>query len=64
MSSPVVADGKVFIYLNQKSPKGGDSKIKPITTELLIDMGWLPDLPDELAKKTVATCAGEKTGFG
>ncbi|MBI3832154.1 MAG: PQQ-like beta-propeller repeat protein [Planctomycetes bacterium] len=49
--SPVVADGKVFLYFNARQPIGGGKKFKPITTEALIDAGWLPDLPDELAKK-------------
>jgi hypothetical protein len=53
-SSPVVADGKVFAYVHLKVPKDGGKNYKPITTELLLDAGWLPDLPDDLAKKVEA----------
>ena len=57
-SSPVVADGKVFVYVNQKLPKDGGKNYKPITTELLIDSGWRPDLPEELARKIEAARLG------
>jgi outer membrane protein assembly factor BamB len=50
-SSPVVADGKVFLFVAWRQPVGGGSKVKIITAEFLVDAGWLPDLPDELAKK-------------
>ncbi|MBI3832158.1 MAG: PQQ-like beta-propeller repeat protein [Planctomycetes bacterium] len=49
--SPVVADGKVFLYVNWMRPVGGGRKYRLVTTELLLDAGWLPDLPDALAKK-------------
>ena len=53
-ASPVVADGKVFLYVNWKQPKGGGTKVKLINTERLIDVGWLPDIPDVLARKIEA----------
>ena len=49
--SPVVADGKVYLYVNAKNPVSGGKAYRPITTEVLTDAGWLPDLPEELAKK-------------
>ena len=49
--SPVVADGKVYLYVNWMHPVGGGRKYHLITTEFLQDAGWLPDLPAELAKK-------------
>src|SRR6185369_3349575 len=49
--SPVVADGKVFLYLNNKKPVEGGTDFHLITTELLTDWGWLPDLSDALAVK-------------
>jgi outer membrane protein assembly factor BamB len=49
--SPVVVGGKVFLYVNAKNPVGGGKTYRPITTELLTDAGWLPDLPDTLAQK-------------
>ena len=50
-ASPVIADGKVFQYVCWKQPVGGGNKYKLITTQLLLDAGWLPDLPNDLAKK-------------
>ncbi|MBI3830641.1 MAG: PQQ-binding-like beta-propeller repeat protein [Planctomycetes bacterium] len=52
--SPVVADGKVFLYVNWKHPREGGAKYRLITQELLLDAGWLPDLPEPLAKKIEA----------
>ena len=52
--SPVVAGGKVFLYVNWKHPVGGGDKYHLITTELLNDWGWNVDLPDDLAKKIEA----------
>ena len=49
-SSPVVADGKVFVYVSWYHPVGGGELFKPITTELLANWGWL-DIPDELGKR-------------
>ncbi|MBI3831826.1 MAG: PQQ-binding-like beta-propeller repeat protein [Planctomycetes bacterium] len=49
--SPVVASGKVFLYVNWMRPIGGGSKYRLVTTEILKDAGWLPDLPEALAKK-------------
>ncbi len=53
-ASPVVADGKVFVYVNWKKPVGGGQKIHLINSERLIDIGWLPDIADDLAKKIEA----------
>ena len=53
-ASPVVADGKVFVYVNWKMPVGGGTKIRLITTERLVDVGWLPDISDDLARKIEA----------
>ena len=55
--SPVVADGKVFVYANAKLPIGGGKPYQIVTPELLMEAGWLPDLPDELAKKIEAAWA-------
>ncbi|MBI3832156.1 MAG: PQQ-like beta-propeller repeat protein [Planctomycetes bacterium] len=60
MGSPVVADGKVFLYVNWKQPVAGGTKYKPITLEVLADAGWLPDLPDPLAKKIEDAWASPK----
>lgn len=49
--SPIVADGKVFLYVNWKHPRGNETNYHLITAELLSDAGWLPDLPAELAQK-------------
>ncbi|MBI3832153.1 MAG: PQQ-like beta-propeller repeat protein [Planctomycetes bacterium] len=57
---PVMADGRVFVYASAKWPVDGidaATGIAPqdgyrfITTELLLDAGWLPDIPEDLAKK-------------
>jgi len=42
---------EVFVYLDLKVPKNGGTKYKPLTTEVLIDAGWLPDLSNDLARK-------------
>jgi hypothetical protein len=47
---PVVANGRVFVYIN-KQPAGGGNAYKLITAEVLANAGWLPDIPDDLAKK-------------
>lgn len=49
--SPVVAEGKVFLYVHWVHPNGGGNYIRPITAELLEAMGWIPGIPDDLAKK-------------
>ncbi len=49
--SPVVAEGKVFLYVYWMHPNGGGNYIRPVTAELLEAMGWMPDVPDDLAKK-------------
>ena len=54
MGSPVVADGKVFLFGNIRKPKDGGKKFKFITTEMLVEAGWNPDLPDDLVKKIEA----------
>ena len=51
LSSPVVAEGKVFLFVAWRQPVGGGSKARIINPEFLVDAGWLPDLPDELAKQ-------------
>jgi hypothetical protein len=48
--SPVVADGKVFVYVSWYHPVGGGQLFRPITTELLSNWGWM-DIPEELARK-------------
>lgn len=48
---PVVADGRVFVYANTKNPLDGGNGFKFITKELLLEAGWLPELPEELARK-------------
>ena len=50
-SAPIVADGKVFVYVNIKAPKDGGKRYKPLSKEILMDAGWLPDLSDDLARK-------------
>jgi hypothetical protein len=52
--SPVVADGKLYLYVNWKHPVGGGDTYHIITTELLKDWGWSGDMPDDLAKKIEA----------
>lgn len=54
---PVVAGGKVFVYSNAKLPPDGGDGYRYVTTEVLVDYGWLPDLPEELAKKIEAAWA-------
>ena len=49
--SPVVADGKVFLYVSWYHPVGGGNEMRPITAELLNNWGWLADLPEDLARK-------------
>jgi len=58
-SSPVVADGKVFVYSNAKQPVGGGQPYQLVTIDLLLDAGWLPDLPDDLCKKIEAAWAAK-----
>ena len=48
---PVVAGGRVFVYSNVKPPEDSDDGYRFVTEELLLDAGWLPDLPADLAKK-------------
>ncbi len=47
---PIVADGKVFVYANKLPVSGGDT-LKFVTSEILADLGWLPDIPEPLVKK-------------
>jgi hypothetical protein len=54
-----VADGKVFVYANAKLPADGGKPYHLITTELLLDCGWLPDLPDDLCRKIEAAWASK-----
>ena len=53
-ASPVVADGKVFLYVNWKKPIEGGTKYHLINTDRLVKAGWLPDLPEALAQKIEA----------
>jgi hypothetical protein len=48
--SPVVADEMVFVYVNKLPVDGGDS-FKFVTADLLADWGWMPDIPDDVAKR-------------
>ena len=43
----------MFVYAN-KQPRGGAAGFRPITDDLLADFGWMPDLPEALAKMTDA----------
>lgn len=58
-SSPVVADGKVFIYATAKVPIAPGKPYQLITPEFLSDAGWHPDLPDALAEKIEAAWASK-----
>lgn len=60
MGSPVVAGGKVFLYVNWKQPVGGGNKYRPVTAETLADAGWLPDLPEALARRIEEAWASPK----
>ncbi|MBI3830427.1 MAG: PQQ-binding-like beta-propeller repeat protein [Planctomycetes bacterium] len=53
VSHPVVADGKVFVYVNWKHPLGtkDENQVKPYNAEVLRDWGWIPELPADLAQK-------------
>lgn len=46
--SPVIADGKVYIYANTTICQPGK---KLVTAEVLADWGWTPEMPPDLAKK-------------
>src|SRR5689334_24925002 len=56
-SSPIVANGKVFIYSAAKKPLPGKKPYQVVTPEILADAGWLPGVPDALAKKIEAAWA-------
>jgi RNA polymerase sigma-70 factor (ECF subfamily) len=60
MGSPVVAEGKVFLYVTWRHPVGGGSEYCLITDELLRDFGWLPEMPDDLAAKIEAARVSPK----
>lgn len=60
MGSPVIADGKVFLYVNWKQPVGSGQKYRPITEEALSDGGLRADLPNELARKIEDAWASTK----
>ena len=49
-ASPVVADGRVFLYIDSQRENG---KVV-LTTQDLIDLGWAEDVPADLAQKLVA----------
>ena len=59
--SPVVAEGKVFVYVywghSKDGANDGRKYGRPITTESLKLLGWIPGVPDELAKKLEAAWA-------
>lgn len=57
---PVVADGKVFLYASWRLPSSGGDKYVLITTDLLKNWGWNPDLPEELAKKIEAAWSAKE----
>ncbi|MBI3832152.1 MAG: PQQ-binding-like beta-propeller repeat protein [Planctomycetes bacterium] len=59
-SSPVVSDGKVFIYSNAKQPIVPGKPYAIVTPEVLADAGWMTGLPDELAKKLEAAWAAKE----
>ena len=48
--SPVVAEGKVFLYVHWMHPNGDGKRLKPITAQFLEELGWIPGVPDDLAK--------------
>ncbi|MBI3832224.1 MAG: PQQ-binding-like beta-propeller repeat protein [Planctomycetes bacterium] len=57
--SVVVADGRVFVYVNGRPPTTGKTYC-PITLEVLTDWGWVADMPAELAKKIEAARVADK----
>ena len=58
-SSPIVADGKVYVYATAKNPLPGKKPYQIVTPEILADAGWLAGLPEELAKKIEAAWASK-----
>ncbi|MBI3829815.1 MAG: PQQ-like beta-propeller repeat protein [Planctomycetes bacterium] len=48
---PTVADGKVFVYVSWRRPIGGGDKYRPFTAEIMRDWGYIPEMPEDLAKK-------------
>jgi hypothetical protein len=55
--SPVMADGKVFLYVDWRDPIGDPINYHVITPAVLKDAGWLPDLPEALSQKIEAAWA-------
>jgi hypothetical protein len=53
----VVADGKVFLYVDWRHPIGDGTNYHYITAAVLKDAGWRPDIPEALAKKLEAAWA-------
>ena len=60
MGHPVVADGKVFLYVTWRHPLGGGKDFHLFTDENLSIFGWLPDIPEDLAKKIEAARVSPK----
>ncbi len=59
-SQPIVADGKVFIYVNAKWPIDKSTEgYALITDEMLMLCGWQENVPEELAKKVEEAWASE-----
>ena len=52
--SPIVADGKVYVYASAKFSTNGGKPYQIVTPELLADAGWLANLPEDLGKKIEA----------
>ena len=55
--SVVVAEGKVFLYVFWSYPEDGGIYPRPITAKFLKTLGWIPGVPDDLAKKLEAAWA-------
>lgn len=53
-SSPVVADGRVFVYADAVQPK------YVVTSKMLADWGWMDGVPDDLATKIEAARVSPK----
>jgi outer membrane protein assembly factor BamB len=53
VGSPVVADGKVYVYVSWHHPEGtkDEKHFRPFTPEILRDWGYIPDMPEDLAQK-------------
>jgi outer membrane protein assembly factor BamB len=56
VSSPIVSDGKVFLFVHWRHQVGKWL----ITTQMLKDLGWEEGVPDDLAKKIEAARLSDK----